>query len=137
MSLSRRILIPGVILMATVTVPPAGSAEKVDGAMKWEKSGSATASLPRNPPVWLAEYGRKRVPDGKLHNLWVKVLALRDPDGCRVVLAATDHMGMSKTIYESLCERLRQHCQNALEMSPGLARQVGPFLHREGEAPKA
>ncbi len=53
-------------------------------------------------PVWLAGYGTKRVPDGKIHDLWVKVLALKSPDGKRVVLATTDHMGMSKTIYEGL-----------------------------------
>ena len=52
--------------------------------------------------VWLAGYGCKRAPDGKLHELWAKVLALRDPAGRRVVLVTTDHMGMSKSIYEAL-----------------------------------
>lgn len=65
--------------------------------------------------VWLAGYGTKRVPDGKLHDLWVKVLALRDGAGKRVVLATTDHMGMSKTIYESLVAKV--HRQFALDRS--------------------
>jgi len=56
--------------------------------------------------VWLAGYGTKRAPDGKIHDLWVKVLALRAADGKTVVMATTDHMGMSKTIYESLCSRM-------------------------------
>ncbi len=59
-------------------------------------------------PVWLAGYATRRVPDGKLHDLWVKVLALRDADGKRVVLATTDHMGMSKTIYESLVAKVQR-----------------------------
>ncbi len=59
-------------------------------------------------PVWLAGYGTKRVPDGKVHDLWVKVLALQSPDGKRVVLATTDHMGMSKTIYESLYAKIKR-----------------------------
>ncbi len=58
--------------------------------------------------VWLAGYGTKRVPDGKIHDLWVKVLALKDADGKRVVLATTDHMGMSKTLYESLYAKLQE-----------------------------
>jgi hypothetical protein len=59
-------------------------------------------------PVWLAGYGTKRAPDGKIHDLWVKVLALRAPDGKRVVMATTDHMGMSKTIYESLYAKVNR-----------------------------
>jgi neutral ceramidase len=66
-------------------------------------------------PVWLAGYGTKRVPDGKVHDLWVKVLALQDPRGKRVVLATTDHMGMSKTIYESLYAKV--HARYGLERS--------------------
>ena len=52
--------------------------------------------------VWLAGYGCQRAPDGKLHELWAKVLALQDPAGRRVVLVTTDHMGMSKSLYEAL-----------------------------------
>ena len=58
--------------------------------------------------VWLAGYGSKRAPEGKIHDLWVKVLALRAPDGTRVVMATTDHMGMSKTIYESVCAKVHR-----------------------------
>jgi len=35
--------------------------------------------------VWLAGYGTKRPPDGKLHDLWMKALASRSA-GQRVVL---------------------------------------------------
>ncbi len=59
-------------------------------------------------PVWLAGYGTKREPDGKIHDLWVKVLALRAADGKRAVMATTDHMGMSKTIYESLYAKVNR-----------------------------
>ncbi|MDA0841382.1 MAG: sialidase family protein [Planctomycetota bacterium] len=64
--------------------------------------GIARRVITPQTPVWLAGYGSNREPDGKIHDLWVKVLALRAPDGKRVVMATTDHMGMSKTIYESL-----------------------------------
>ncbi len=75
--------------------------------MDWQ-IGVGRRIITPGTPVWLAGYGHKRVPDGKIHDLWIKVLALRDPDGKRVVLATTDHMGMSKTIYESLYAKLHR-----------------------------
>ncbi len=53
-------------------------------------------------PVWLAGYGYKREPEGKIHDLWVKVLAFGSPEGKRAVLVTMDQQGMSKTIYERL-----------------------------------
>jgi len=73
--------------------------------MNWEVGIGRRVITPQTE-VWLAGYGTKRAPDGKLHDLWVKVLALRAPDGKRVVMVTTDHMGMSKTIYESLYEKM-------------------------------
>ncbi len=80
----------------------------------WQAGLGRRVITPRTP-VWLAGYGTRRVPDGKLHDLWVKALALRDAQGKRVVIATTDHMGMSKTIYESLVARV--HRQFALDRS--------------------
>lgn len=75
--------------------------------MNWQVGIGRRVITPQTP-VWLAGYGTKRIPDGKIHDLWVKVLALKAPDGTRVVLATTDHMGMSKTIYEGLYARLQK-----------------------------
>lgn len=58
--------------------------------------------------VWLAGYGHKRVPYGKIHDLYVKVMALKDTDGKVVVLATSDNQGMSKTVYESIYQRIHQ-----------------------------
>ena len=69
--------------------------------MNWQVGIGRRVITPQTP-VWLAGYGTKRAPDGKIHDIWVKALALQAPDGKRVVLATTDHMGMSRTIYESL-----------------------------------
>ncbi|MDD4107844.1 MAG: neutral/alkaline non-lysosomal ceramidase N-terminal domain-containing protein [Prolixibacteraceae bacterium] len=52
--------------------------------------------------VWLAGYGQKRAPEGKIHDLWVKVMAVKDSRGKCVVMATTDHMGMSRTVYERI-----------------------------------
>ena len=75
--------------------------------MDWQVGLARRVITPRTN-VWLAGYGSKRAPDGKIHELWAKILALKDPTGRRVVLVTTDHMGMSKSIYEALYAAVRQ-----------------------------
>jgi hypothetical protein len=58
--------------------------------------------------VWLAGYGVKRPAENKIHDLWVKVLALKSPEGKKAVMATTDHMGMSKTVYESIYSKVQK-----------------------------
>ncbi len=77
------------------------------GEVHW-KAGTARAVITPTTPVWLAGYAGKRVPDGKLHDLWVKVLALEDPAGRRAVLATSDQMGIPKGIFESLCKKAEE-----------------------------
>ncbi|MEX2232607.1 MAG: neutral/alkaline non-lysosomal ceramidase N-terminal domain-containing protein [Cyclobacteriaceae bacterium] len=78
--------------------------------LNWQVGISQRIITPYTP-VWLAGYGTKRVPEGKIHDIWVKVLALKSASGKRVVMATTDHMGMSKTIYERLYEKVSQRFQ--------------------------
>lgn len=75
--------------------------------MEW-KAGIGRAVITPGTPVWLAGYGTKRVPDGKVHDLWVKTLALQSPDGQVAVLMTTDHMGIPKGMYESMCRKLQE-----------------------------
>ena len=96
------IIISLTCLLVTCAQNPAGCQVN-----QWQ-AGIAKAVITPQTPVWLAGYGTARPPDGKIHDLWVKVLSLKDPAGKRVVMATTDHMGMSKTIYESLCRRVRE-----------------------------
>ena len=50
------------------------------------------------------------MPDGKLHDLWMKALALEDPKGNRVVLVTSDFQGMPKEMTDRVFDRLkRQH----------------------------
>lgn len=75
------------------------------------KAGVARAIITPEKGVWLAGYGSKRPPDGKLHDLWMKVLALEDPSGERVVLVTSDFQGvpreMSDRVFEQLQSRLK------------------------------
>ena len=58
--------------------------------------------------VWLAGYDDGRPVERKLHDIWVKVLALKSTNGKRVVMATTDNQGMSRTIYESLYKEIHE-----------------------------
>ena len=69
----------------------------VQTAPAW-KAGIAKSVITPEKAVWLAGYGSKRVPDGKLHELWMKALALEDPDGRRAVLITSDFQGVPKNM---------------------------------------
>ena len=53
----------------------------VDGAEPTWQAGIAKAVVTPEKSVWLAGYGAKRPPDGKLHDLWMKAMALEDAEG--------------------------------------------------------
>ena len=88
------------------------------GAAGW-KAGIARAVITPEKAVWLAGYGSKRAPDGKLHDLWMKALALEDATGRRVVLITSDFQGVPKGMSDRAFELIRkQH---------GLAREQVMF----------
>lgn len=70
------------------------------------KAGVARAIITPETGVWLAGYGTKRPPDGKLHELWMKALALEDPRGQRVVLVTSDFQGVPKEMSDRVFEQL-------------------------------
>jgi len=85
--------------LAAIALAPAAQAQ-------W-KAGVAKAVITPDTPVWLAGYGSKRVPDGKLHDLWMKALALEDHHGKRVVLVTSDNQGMPKVMTDRAFTELK------------------------------
>lgn len=75
------------------------------------KAGTAKTIITPEKPVWLAGYGSKRPPDGKLHDLWMKALALEDPKGNRVVLVTSDFQGVPKEMSDHVFAELRNKHQ--------------------------
>jgi hypothetical protein len=71
------------------------------------KAGVARAVITPEKAVWLAGYGSKRVPDGKLHDLWMKALALEDANGHRAVLITSDFQGVPKVMSDRVFEQLK------------------------------
>jgi hypothetical protein len=72
------------------------------------KAGVARAVITPETAVWLAGYGSKRVPDGKLHDLWMKALALEDDEGRLAVLITSDFQGVPRTMSERVFEQLQR-----------------------------
>lgn len=79
-----------------------------DGADATWKAGIAKAVITPEKPVWLAGYGTKRPPDGKLHDLWMKALALEDDAGRRAVLVTSDFQGVPKSMSDRVFAQLRE-----------------------------
>lgn len=76
-------------------------------AAEW-KAGVARAVITPETPVWLAGYGTKRAPEGKIHDLWMKALALDDGEGNRVVMITSDFQGVPKIMSDRVFAQLAQ-----------------------------
>jgi len=59
--------------------------------------------------VWLAGWGTKREPEGKIHDIWVKAMAFKSSGNDLAVIITSDHMGMSKLIYERVLTKARKN----------------------------
>ena len=81
--------------------------EKPTKSAGW-KAGLARAITTPEKAVWLAGYGSKRSPDGKLHDLWMKALALEDAVGHRAVLITSDFQGVPKGMSDRAFEQMEK-----------------------------
>lgn len=79
-----------------------------DGAENHWEAGISRRVLTPATDVWLAGYGTKRPIEEKVHDIWAKVLVLKDPGGKRAVMVTTDHQGMSRLIYENLFQKIQE-----------------------------
>ncbi len=99
----RRLWLNIVALLMLAVIGPVGAVEATDEL--W-KAGVAKAVITPETAVWLAGYGSKRPPDGKLHDLWMKALAFEDVNGVRAVLITSDFQGVPKMMSDQVFERL-------------------------------
>jgi hypothetical protein len=60
-------------------------------------------------PMWMSGYGsRDHAAEGTLHDLWCKALAIEDPRGARALLVTLDLCGISKSVSDEVCTRLKR-----------------------------
>lgn len=72
------------------------------------KAGLAKQVITPEKSVWLAGYGTKRAPTGKIHDLWMKALALEDASGKRAVLITSDFQGVPKDMSDRVFALLKE-----------------------------
>src|SRR3989442_1743630 len=100
MILLRTILIVLALLIAHIHVL---------GADALWKAGVARANIPPEEPLWLAGYGSRDKPaDGKVMELWIKVLALEDSRGHRAIILTSDTLGMPQNIYRHVTSAVKE-----------------------------
>src|SRR5438093_13387183 len=67
------------------------------------KAGVATKIITPSEPMWMAGYGNRTKPaEGKVHDLFVKALALEDPAGGKLVLLTSDLVGIPRELSEQV-----------------------------------
>ena len=73
------------------------------------KAGIARANITPDKPIWLAGYGGRTHPaEGKMHDLWIKVLALEDARHERAVVVTSDLLGFPKGMSDAICSELEK-----------------------------
>jgi len=108
----RGLLFGLVIITAWASTARAGedTADKAAPIGQWSVGVSRAVITPEKS-VWLAGYGSKRAPDGKLHDLWMKALALRDVGGQTAVLITSDFQGVPKVMSDRVFAQLKEKHQ--------------------------
>ena len=106
----RRVLCVSMVvfgLFSSATTLPA--AEPV-----WQ-AGFARVVITPDEPMWMSGYaGRTKPSEGKVHDLFARAAALRDPAGKTIVMVSTDLIGVPPKMARIVCE--------AVEKQHGLAR---------------
>jgi len=105
--LSRPLHVLALAAAASAFLTPAVAAPGPAPGNGW-KAGVAKGVVTPQTAVWLAGYGTKRAPDGKLHDLWVKALALEDEKGRRAVLITSDFQGVPRSMSDPVFARLKK-----------------------------
>jgi hypothetical protein len=73
------------------------------------KAGLATKVITPAEPLWMAGYGHRNKPaEGKLHDLYIKALALEDADGGRLVLVTSDVLGLPRSVSDAVATEVRR-----------------------------
>jgi hypothetical protein len=85
----------------------AGSAYTAFGA--GFRAGVARADITPEGPIWMSGYANRNHPSvGARHPLWARALAIEAPSGGRVVIVATDLIGLPAEVSDQVAERARR-----------------------------
>jgi hypothetical protein len=73
------------------------------------KAGVAARIITPTEPIWMAGYGNRTKPaEGKLHDIYVKALALEDRAGTKLVLITSDLLGFPRSLSEDVANEIQR-----------------------------
>lgn len=85
----------------------AQSLEQQSNPGTW-KAGIAKINITPESPLWMAGFAARTQPaEGKLHDLWIKALALEDAEGVQSVLVTADLLGLPKDLSDRIRKELK------------------------------
>jgi len=99
----------GFLLAMLLTTPALGGGIGRAAEQTAWKAGLAKAKITPDKPMWMSGYG-PRLAEKKLHDIWIKVLAVEASGGHRAVVVTSDVCGFSKQSYEAICAELKKRC---------------------------
>jgi neutral ceramidase len=108
------------------------AAGRASGAEALWKAGIAKAIITPTEPLWLAGYAsRTNAAQGKVMELWVKVLALEDAHGHRGLILTSDTLGIPQPMYQHVRAALKEKfgLDPAQVMLSASHTHCGPVLH--------
>ncbi|GIX04480.1 MAG: hypothetical protein KatS3mg114_0349 [Planctomycetaceae bacterium] len=74
---------------------------------EWQ-AGVARVEITPRTAVWLSGWSQVREPEGTLHALWMKALALKDPHEQWAILITSDFMGVPRSMSDVVFARLHE-----------------------------
>lgn len=73
-------------------------------------AGTAKSVITPEQPIWMAGYGGRDHPaEGALHDLCIRVLALKDRSGHVGIVLSSDTLGIPQSIYNRTCVSLKEN----------------------------
>lgn len=103
----RQFLILTVLIIGMVSVTETHvSAAENDSKPEWRGAATSVVITP-DEPMWMSGYAARTKPsEGKVHDLYAKLLILEDTRGQKVVIITTDLIGITRALRDPIAARL-------------------------------
>ncbi|MBR9997928.1 MAG: neutral/alkaline non-lysosomal ceramidase N-terminal domain-containing protein [Cyclobacteriaceae bacterium] len=111
-----RIFISLLIVLFQINTVVAQSSQNISSEEshqnKFWKTGVAREVITPREYIWMSGFAAREKPaEGKLHDLWVKALAIEDAEGNKALFIATDIIGYSRELSLAVCDRIQKNHQ--------------------------
>jgi hypothetical protein len=99
-------------------------------AAEW-KVGLAKRKITPAEPMWMAGYASRTKPaEGKIQDLWIRTMVIEDADGNEGVIVSADVVGISRSVWDDVIERLGEDFARSQLMFHSSHTHSGPVFGR-------